>query len=164
MSRDVLRDREEMVFSVSICPGILRCKTLDLGLKKQRELPGYPRFPTQKQRSTGYLCSEQGTAENSRNPRTLRLLYRNKKACEIVGLHRRLKQNGGGCAAEKRGLKLSSKPPETDLNGSTKMCFLVYVVFDYFPPSRQKGCLAVCACVISARTVVAQASHLFTCS
>ena len=43
----------------------------------------------------GYLLLEQGTAENSRNPRTLRLLYRNKKACEIVGLHRRLKQNGG---------------------------------------------------------------------
>ena len=55
MSRDVLWDREEMVFSVSICPGILRYKTLDLGLKKQRELPGYPRFPTQKRRSTGYL-------------------------------------------------------------------------------------------------------------
>ena len=44
----------------------------------------------------GYLLLEQGTAENSRNPRTLRLLYRNKKACEIVGLHRRLKQTGGG--------------------------------------------------------------------
>ena len=43
----------------------------------------------------GYLLLEQGTAENSRNPRTLRLLYRNKKACEIVGLHRRLKQTGG---------------------------------------------------------------------
>ena len=95
MSRDVFGDREEKVFSVSICPGILRYKTLDLGLKKQRELPGYPRFPTQKQRSTGYLCLAQGTAENPRNIRMLRLLCRNKKACEIVGLHRLEKQNGG---------------------------------------------------------------------
>ena len=95
MSRDVLRDRKEKVLSVSICPGILRCKTLDLGLKKQRELPGYPRFPTLKQRSTGYLCLAQGTAENQRNLRTLRLLCRNKKACEIVGLHRLEKQIGG---------------------------------------------------------------------
>ena len=95
VSRGGLRDREEMFFSVSICPGILRCKTLDLGLKKQREPASLTRFPALKQRSTGYLCSEQGTAENSRNPRSLRLLYRNKKACEIVGLHRRLKQTGG---------------------------------------------------------------------
>ena len=45
----------------------------------------------------GYLCLAQGTAETSCNSRTLRLLCRNKKACEIVGLHRRLKQTGGVC-------------------------------------------------------------------
>ena len=100
MSRDVFGDREEKVFSVSICPGILRYKTLDLGLKKQRELPGYPRFPTQKRRSTGYLCSAQGMAEIPRNPRSLRRFQQNKKACEIVGLHRRLKQTGGGVKRE----------------------------------------------------------------
>ena len=44
----------------------------------------------------GYLCATQGTAENPRTPRTLWLLCRNKKTCEIIGLHRRLKQTGGG--------------------------------------------------------------------
>ena len=80
--------------------GILRCKTLDPGLKKQREPASLTRFPALKQRSTGYLCSAQGTAETSCNPRTLRLLCRNKKACEIVGLHRHLKQNGGAVSFE----------------------------------------------------------------
>ena len=110
MSRDVLRDREEKVFSVSICPGILRCKTLDLGLKKQREPASLTRFPALKQRSTGYLCSAQGTAETSCNPRTLRLLCRNKKACEIVGLHRRLKQTGGGCEPISAPLFMRGEP------------------------------------------------------
>ena len=43
----------------------------------------------------GIFCSMQGAAENPRNLRTLRLLCRDKKTCEIVGLHRRLKQTGG---------------------------------------------------------------------
>ena len=50
MSRDVLWDREEKVFSVSICPGILRYKTLDPGLKKQRELPGTRKDSVKKQK------------------------------------------------------------------------------------------------------------------
>ena len=95
MSRDVFGDREEKVFSVSICPGILRYKTLDLGLKKQRELASLARSFARKRRSAGYPYPEQGTVESSRNPRSLRRFQQNKKACEIVGLHRRLKQNGG---------------------------------------------------------------------
>ena len=38
----------------------------------------------------GYLQPAQGTAETSRNPRSLRGIQQNKKACEIAGLHRRL--------------------------------------------------------------------------
>ena len=39
-------------------------------------------------------------------------------------------------------LKKRRNPP---FNGSTKTRFLVYVIFDYFPLSRQKGCLAIYA-------------------
>ena len=40
------------------------------------------------------------------------------------------------------------KRRESPLYGATKTRILVYVIFDYFPGSRQKDCLVVCVCAI----------------